>query len=233
MPALVAASAFFTVGCETTIGGPGGDGNNPGMSGSSGAAGASGASGAAGTGSGTGGSSGIGGDGGTGGTDVTCEGTYVRVPKRIVRLTSNQLVNSYTALFDATATATIVGMEDIPPATNRSFPPLASGGTSIGDVQWSLADRLAQGALRYVGSNFNTLTQCGAMPADATCGQNYVLGFAERAFRHPLTDAERTALLALWTAVTMDGGTVPQAMQYGIYGVLSAPSFLYRTEFGS
>jgi hypothetical protein len=222
VPTLVAASALFAAGCESQIG-P--DGGNPGVSGTSGSAGTAGTGGT--------GAAGTGGTGGTGGGDPSCEGTYVRVPKRLVRLTSNQLVNTYGILFDAAATATIVGTEDIPPATSRSFPPLASGGPSIGDNQWGLADRLGQGAMRYVGANLAALTQCGAMPTDATCGQNYVLAFAEKAFRHPITNEERTALTDLWTAITMDGGSVSDAMKYGIYGVLSSPSFLYRTEYGA
>ena len=29
------------------------------------------------------------------------------------------------------------------------------------------------------------------------------------------------------------GGSVADALQYGVYGILMAPAFLYRTEFGA
>lgn len=229
------AFALFSLGCETTLTGDraGGaaNGATAGASGASGAAGA-GTGGTAAGGTGTAGSSGSGGSGGTGGGS-SCEGTSVRVPKRIVRLSSNQLVNSYADLFTPSGAASIAAMEDIPSPDHRSFPPLAAGGTSIGDSQWSLADRMAQGAMKYAASNFVTLTPCGAAPNDMACAQQAVLAFAERAYRRPLT-TEETAVLTtnLWTDMTAAAATVPEAIQYGFYFVLSAPEFLYRTELG-
>src|SRR5688500_18641389 len=95
----VATGALFGAGCTTTIGEQGGP--NPAASGtagvgaSSGTSGASGASGAGGNTGGTGGN--VGGTGNS--TGVPCQGTHVTTMKRLVRLTENQLVNTYATLF--------------------------------------------------------------------------------------------------------------------------------------
>ena len=222
LSAMAAAGALFVLGCEGQLEGP--------------AAMAPPAAGAAGTGPGTGGTgtggTGVGGSGGTGG-DVGCEGSYVRVPKRLVRLSTTQLVNAYVDLFTQAGAATILAMEDIAPATNRPFPPLASGGTSIGATQWEFADRLGQKAMSYIALNFASLTQCGAAPTDMACAQQAVLAFAQRAYRRPLTPEESTVIATnLWGDMALAGATVPETIQYGMYYALSAPQFLYRTEFG-
>jgi hypothetical protein len=255
LPALIAAGAVFAVGCETTIGGDNGsdDGmsgsagtsaGNAGTSGSSGSSGASGASGATGTGgTSSGGVGGVGGTGGTGGTAGTpCVGTHVTTPKRLVRLTENQLVNSYSTLFTPALAQTIATEQDIPPATFRAFPPLAVSGVLIGDTQFGMIDRMAQAAMAHVAANMATISTCGAMPTDAACVQNFLHTFAQKAYRRPLTDAERTAinteLVAEITGATTatppgNGGTLAQALQYGVYGILTSPGFVYRTEFGA
>src|SRR6185436_19485635 len=82
--------------------------------------------------------------------------------------------------------------------------------------------------------NAGALTPCGAMPSDKACVQEFLLSFAERAFRHPLTGAEQTAIAGqLWTEMCAAGATLAEALGYGVYGVLSSPSFLYRTELGA
>ena len=125
-----------------------------------------------------GGGSGSGGGGGTtglgGAKPMGCEATTVTTQKRVVRLTDNQLVNTYTALFGATTAATFIMGEDIPPAANRDFPPLATQGTSLAQGPWDLRDRMATKAMTYVGSNLATLTTCGATPTDANCAQTAV-----------------------------------------------------------
>jgi hypothetical protein len=59
-----------------------------------------------------------------------------------------------------------------------------------------------------------------------------VLAFAERAFRRPLNDAEKTTLSKVLTDVAAAGGTAAEQLQYGVYAALESPQFLYRTEFG-
>jgi hypothetical protein len=179
------------------------------------------------------GTSGSPGTGGTGSSPSACVGSRVVTAKRVVRLTEYQLWNAYTALFGASAAATITENELPPSLAEREFPPI-SGDIDVSELLLGKVDRLAQSAMRYVSQNAGTLTSCGAVPEDATCVQAYLLSFAEDAFRHPLSDDERSALSeGFWTEMASAGATPAEALGYGIYGILSSPSFLYRTELGT
>lgn len=184
---------------------------------------------------GTSGGSAGNGSAGTAGSDSTaCTGTEVTVPKRLIRLSFNQIANAITSLFDAATTTAATAMVDIPSTLGRTFPPLGSGteGNIITDTQWSMGDTIAQGVAKRVFDNFATVTQCGATPT-SDCGRNYVSGLADRAFRRTVTDAERSRLLAVYDGVIGDGGSAQDAVRYGIYAVFESPLFLYRTEFGT
>jgi hypothetical protein len=232
LTALFVASTPFVAGCETTLegDGPGGAGNAPGSSGNSGT----------GTGGSTGGSAGKGGTSGSGtggssGNTTGCEGSDVTTPKRLVRLLDRQLVNSYGALFGSTAVPTIAEGLILESLIERPFPPI-NGEVSIDQSQFSTADRLAQGALAYVRDNPTVVApSCGATPTDANCVQQALLVFAEKAWRKPLTDDQKAGITGqFWTEMTTGaGGSVAEALQYGVYGILMAPAFLYRTEFGA
>jgi hypothetical protein len=188
---------------------------------------------------GVGGTTPTGGVGGTGVVPTNCVSpdpatpTVITTPKRVIRLTEYQLFNAYTALFGAQAAATITMSEAKPDILEREFPPI-SGELSVSEGMFALYDRMAQSAMAYVVANSGTLTSCGTMPSDMACVQAYVLSFAEKAFRHPLTAEETTAITGqFWTEMNAAPASVPQLLGYGVYGVLSSPSFIYRTEFGA
>lgn len=169
-----------------------------------------------------------------GGGEVGCVGTEVSVPKRLIRLSFNQIANAITSLFDAATTTDATATVDIPSTLARTFPPLGSGteGNIITDTQWSMGDTIAQGVAKHVFDNFAAVTQCGASPTE-DCAKTYVAGLADRAFRRPTTQDEQSRLLAVVDGVIADGGTVQDAVRYGVYAVFESPLFLYRTEFGT
>jgi hypothetical protein len=172
------------------------------------------------------------GAGGTGAT-TACVGSPLTVAKRVVRLTDYQLFNAYTSIFGETAAATITMTEDKPALTEREFPPIG-GDVGISDSMFALYDRLGQSAMSYVMKNAGTLTTCGATPTDIACVQQYLLSFAEKAYRHPLSTEEKAAITGQFMTEMNDAGATPlEALGYGVYGVLSSPGFTYRTEFGS
>jgi hypothetical protein len=176
----------------------------------------------------SGGSSGSG-PGGTG----ACVGTPVVAEKRVVRLSEHQLYNAYTSLFGASAADIIAENEDRPSPFEREFPPI-SGDIGVSEGLVALYDRLAQSATRYVLANAATLTTCGETPSDAECVQDHLLSFAEKAFRRPLKSEEETALTGqFWDEMGEAGATPAEALAFGVYGILSSPSFIYRTELGS
>lgn len=223
---------------------PGGNGSGAAASTTGGTGGSTASGGAAGSGTNSGGMTGLAGSSpasggsaspGTGGSSPTsCVGTEVTVPKRLIRLSFNQIANSITTLFGEAATQVATANVEIPSPLGRTFPPLGSGteGNLITDTQWSTGDTIASAVGEYVFNNFATVTTCGAEPT-AECGRSYVSDLADRAFRRPLSDAERTRLLAVFEGVLGDGGSVAEAVQYGVYAVLESPLFLYRTEFGT
>jgi hypothetical protein len=160
-------------------------------------------------------------------------GSPVVTPKRVVRLSEHQLFNTYTALFGAGAAAAITRDEARPSLAEREFPPV-SGDIGFSEGLLGKADRLAQAAMAYVSRNAATLTPCGAVPTDKGCVQEYLLTFAERAFRHPLGADEQAAITGpLWTEMSAAGATLAEALGFGVYAVLSSPGFLYRTELGA
>lgn len=178
------------------------------------------------------GASSTGGNGQGTGTPGSCLGDSVTTQKRVVRLTDNQLVNTYTALFKDAAPAMFAD-EEVTPANLRAFPPLATIGTTLGQSDFDLRDRAAKRAMTYVGSSLATLTTCGATPTDSACGLAAVLKFAETAYRRPLTPDETASYQTLWTELTTtNGGGVAEAIQHGYDAVLLSPGFLYRTEVG-
>jgi hypothetical protein len=190
---------------------------------------------------GTGGASATGGTGNTGATGgsagsgaAACAGSPVIVPKRIIRLSFNQIAASITSLFDAATADAATAMVDIPSTLERTFPPLGSGteGNIVTDTQWSMGDTIAQGVAKQVLDKLTTLTTCGASPTEE-CGRAFVTDLATRAFRRPVTEAEKGRLLTVYDGVIADGGSVSEAIQYGTYAVFESPLFLYRTEFGA
>jgi hypothetical protein len=235
------------LGCtgEVAPGGPaaGTGSTGPGVTGGAAGSGVGGSAGSAvggsagkGTGGPGAGGMGVGGTGAggmTGSPPVTgqCDGNPVTTQKRVVRLTDNQLVNTYAAL--ALDPVTMFAGEEILPATQRAFPPLATIGTKIDQTAWDLRSRAAARVRPHVVANVGTLTPCGATPTDSTCGLNAVLAFAEKAYRRPLTAAETASYNQLWTDLTTtNGGSVAEAIEYGYSAVLVAPGFLFRTETG-
>src|SRR5690606_29018866 len=102
----------------------------------------------------------------------------------------------------------------------------------ITDAQWQTGDAIADGAGQYLAANFATITDCGDDPTQE-CARGYLADFAQGAYRRPLTSDEQAALMVVFDGVIEGGGSPVEATQYGVYAALSAPQFLYRTEFGA
>jgi len=221
-PRLLAAMAIalLALGCSQS---DGARGSVPPATGAGGTGGTAGASAAAGVSSGTGGGS-------------TCEGSEVSDGKRVVRLSFNQISRTIHALlgdtFGAKADADFEIGPDSP--TARTFPPLSSPqeGSTITTGLWQKVDLIASAAGSYTLANLNQLTGCGAAPTDA-CAEAFVRSFAEKAYRRPLTAAEATSIVQVYSEVKGIYGTVPEAVQHSVYAILQSPQLLYRTEIGA
>lgn len=165
---------------------------------------------------------------------ANCDGTEVVAPKRLVRLTFNQIANSIRSWFGSALADQVTTTYEIGDPTHRTFPPLSNPreGSVVTDATWSKVDLIAQAVGKYVLDNFTTATNCGASPTDV-CAQAYLKALAQKVFRRPPSDAEITRLNATYAAVKAAGGSVNEGVQYGVYAVMQAPEFLYRQEFGS
>lgn len=184
-------------------------------------------------GTGTGGASTMGG-GKTGNEMPGCEGWAIAMPKRLIRLSFNQITTSLVPIFGqefATKVATDKGIKD---AIERTFPPLGDTdeGSSYIDSKWQSADAIAKSAAEYVTANFATFTKCAGTPT-TECAQGFVGTLAEKAFRRPLTEREKTSLMTVYSEVVAKGGTVQEATQYTVHAIFESPHFLYRSEFGT
>jgi hypothetical protein len=178
---------------------------------------------------------------GTGGTGemkppnqaADCEGWDVAMPKRLIRLSFNQVATSLVPIFGQEFATKIIADNSIKDPTERTFPPLGDTdeGSSYIDSKWQTADAIAKAAGDQVLANFATVTGCAA--ATAECAQAFIVKVAERAFRHPLDEREKTSLLTVYSEVIAKGGTIQEATQFSVNAVFDSPSFLYRTEFGT
>ncbi len=186
-------------------------------------------------------SPGAGGSGGTGGMDQKppnqaedCVGWDVAMPKRLIRLSFNQVAQSLRAIFGDAFADWIQAEHEIALPTERTFPPLGDTreGSSYIDSKWQTADAIADAAGQHVFDQFATVTQCGEAPT-TECAQAFVFELAERAFRRPLEPRDRTALLKVYDDSVAAGGSIQESVQYSVYAIFSSPSFLYRTEFGA
>lgn len=154
-------------------------------------------------------------------------------PKRLVRLTFNQQLNTIGQLFGDELAAQLAYDFDIEGDTFRTFPPLANPreGSVVTDTQFQTGDNLAQTVAEHVHEHFTELSGCEA-PVTDDCARAYVLRTAEQAFRRPLTSEDHTGLLGVYDAVLGEGGSILEAAQYTVYATLLSPHFTYRTEFG-
>lgn len=183
---------------------------------------------------GTGGASGAGGSSTLGPQD--CDGNEIAMPKRLIRLSFNQIASSLRPVFGDALAADVLKVNQIPPTTERTFPPLGdtSEGPTYIDAKWQSSEAIAAKAADHVFANFAAVTGCAA-PATPDCAKAFLATHAEGAYRRPLTDREKTSLLQVYDEVTAAtaGGTVQHGVQAGVRAIYDSPQFLYRTEFGA
>lgn len=155
-------------------------------------------------------------------------------PQRLVRLTLAQATNSLKTLLNPTAADTIATQIGVGDPAQNTFPVLNGPreGVSIIPSLFTKTDGIAAAAGQYVFDNYAATTGCTeATPTDA-CAQSFLMSFAEKAYRRPLTSTEQASLTQVYTEVKAAGGTVQEGAQYGVYAALSTPQFLYRSEVG-
>ncbi len=78
-----------------------------------------------------------------------------------------------------------------------------------------------------------SLTGCATSTGSVICIETLLQGFAQRAFRRPLTDAERAEYVTLFTTLSTEVGLGFEASARAVIeAVLQSPGFLYHWELG-
>jgi hypothetical protein len=75
------------------------------------------------------------------------------------------------------------------------------------------------------------LLACSPAEVEAACVERFIVAFSTRAFRRPITDDERTRLIALFALGKKV--SLQQGFELFVQAVLQAPSFLYHRALGS
>lgn len=163
-----------------------------------------------------------------------CVGWEIAMPKRVIRLSFNQVATSLRPIFGDAFADEVVTSHDIADPTERTFPPLGDTreGSSYIDSKWQTADAIAASAGQYAFDNFAAFTACGDAPT-VECAQAFISSLAQRAYRRPLTERETASVLQVFTEMQTAGGSVQEAVQFATYAIFSSPQFLYRTELGT
>jgi hypothetical protein len=167
------------------------------------------------------------------GVDTTALSGWL--PARVRRLSNRELDNSVK---DLLGTTTVVSTMLAPDTRQSGFTLNAAQrvDATYGGQLKSAADQLSQEA---VTQRLGTLVTCTYATDPRGCATKFIDGFAARAFRRPLTDDERTGLLAVYDTAAggtnPSGGTIgafPDGIKAIISAVLQSGSFLYVTELG-
>jgi hypothetical protein len=161
---------------------------------------------------------------GAGGTASAC----APLAPRLIRLTDEQFVSSVEALAGEVLANQL--RSDLNLGTSaRGFPPLRVN--AIDDNTFSSVDRIAQETATYAVDNIEAFSGCTAA-GEIACVRAFLPDFAEIAFRRPLTDTDTADLTRAADEAEAISATPADVLWAGVYSVLHAPSFLYRTEFG-
>jgi hypothetical protein len=175
--------------------------------------------------------------GGATGAEVPAGGTEACGPelvtsKRIVRLSFQQVVNSFASLLGPDLARQVAESIELPSLTERALFPLSDEGATYSDASVRTLDHVALQVGKHVSDNFTDVTGCES--GDAECAQTFLVAFAEQAFRRALHDAETERLLASYAGFRAVSSTVTaeRALEHGIAAVIHSPQFLYRSELG-
>ncbi len=173
-------------------------------------------------------SAGAGSVGGGGSTNPAVVGVTEACPapvaRRLVPLSELQYVSSLRALLGDAA----VAKAGAPKAETKAFIDVGlvpTTGSLNTQLNWS-----EQATATLLGKELE-VSGCAADPSDA-CATRFLKAFGTKAFRRPVSDVEMTDLMAVYAGAKVMGDFA-SGLRLSVQALLSAPSFAYRTEFGS
>jgi hypothetical protein len=146
---------------------------------------------------------------------------------RVWRLTRPQLKNTLVDTF-GTSGKVVDSLPDDSRLEGYANHPDGLGISSLlADYYFRFADEIAAEVVRSSG-NF---VKCPLASLDATCITTFLNDYGTRAWRRPLSDAERGKLTQLYVTVSQANG--PElGLRMVVQGLVLSPNFLFRTELG-
>jgi hypothetical protein len=215
--ALVACSGKIEPGGDAAHAGPGGaqgDGN---------------------AGTGIGSDGGVGGPGGGAGTSGAGK-AFVASASVARRLSRAELDNTVRDLLgDDTHPATRLLPEELYSPYDNDYAAQTASGALIDSLE-ALATDVAARVIADDAMRARIVTCTPKSAGDVDCFREVVSGFAQRAFRRPVTQDETDAYMTLLDFATEDNPDVPHgfdtAVELLVRSVLQDPEFLYRIEVG-
>jgi len=103
---------------------------------------------------------------------------------------------------------------------------------TVSPVTQDLVERYMEAAEAIAGravKRIDTLAPCPADSQPEVCARSFIETFGRRAYRRPLEDGEREALLSMYREVENRAGYAG-ALELVVAAILQSPKFLYRLE---
>jgi Protein of unknown function (DUF1592)/Protein of unknown function (DUF1588)/Protein of unknown function (DUF1587)/Protein of unknown function (DUF1595)/Protein of unknown function (DUF1585) len=145
----------------------------------------------------------------------------------IRRLTNTEYAASVADLFPGTELPPLSFVTDVRVLGFLNISSSQSGSQVRMEQYEAAALKIAQ----TVTTDPTALTGCDvATLGETQCAQPYLYGLARRAYRRPLTAAEKDALWGLF--LTPENGDYGSRLAMAIAGVILSPKFLFRPELG-
>jgi len=180
-----------------------------------------------GTGTGTGGSSSGGGAGGTADVPLKCDDPHPG-PAPLSRLTSAELNRSVLARIPAATPS-----QALPWLPDASDAPYSNVSAVLAEQIHHLAHEVAL-LLTDASAGVTAFDGCDvATDGEATCRDQFVTRFLERAYRRPVTDEDHTEMNEVFTTGQQLGGDFKSGARAVIEVALQNPDFVYLLELGS
>lgn len=172
------------------------------------------------------GGTGAGGTAGSGGGVPLPDGTEHEslLPARIRRLTNAEYAASVKALLGVELPADVA----LPP-DSRQDGFTRNDAQRVDPVFAIELDQTAVAVAAAARPRFGEIVPCAA--AGEACAQSFIESFGERAYRRPLTDAEKAGLLSVYQVGIVDAAH-EDGIELVIRAVLQSAGFLYITELG-
>jgi hypothetical protein len=174
------------------------------------------------------------GGGGTGPAATSCVPGALPATTRLFRLTHAQYDNTVS---------TLTGL-DLKPSADFPADQNQAGfdrgmdlevGDALGKAYRAAAEAIAAEVVASPAA-LQKVVGCAASAGNA-CATSYIASFGRRLYRRPLTDAEKTAMMTLFSqgAALVDGAgsAFQKGVQITLEAFLQSPKFLYRTELGT